>query len=240
MQNTFTVNWRRYAQTYDILLEYNPFYQQLFKEVIAEVKQWDIKKDDFIADIGAGTGNYSIKMAQLFPQAEIFHIDNDGGMNAVTRDKIEKTPLRNHHFLEKDIEDVYMASNSLRAIISIHALYIFQDPKMVLTYMFNWLEFGGYAIFVDPGRVANMLNWQLAIGQHLIRKYGLRKTMEIMKQAREINDQNAYIRERQLRGELWTHSHQEFCEAVNEAGFTIISSKKTFRGISDLVIARKI
>jgi len=79
----------------------------------------------------------------------------------------------------------------------------------------------------------------LAIGAHLLRRHGLMKMLEIMREGREVSRQNDYIRRMQAQGVYWTHSHQEFCDAVRAAGFEIKTAKKTFRGYSDLVVAQK-
>lgn len=239
MQTQQTVSWKTYAQTYDMLLQYNPFYQQVHQEVMEAVKDWKMAKGDCIADLGAGTGNYSIALAKQFPQATVLHIDSDEGMNAVTRDKRESDNITNHHTLEKGIDDVKIEKESLKALVSIHALYTFPDPHKALREMYSWLEPGGCAVLVNSGRVVNVWSWQLAIGWHLLKTYGLKKTLEIMRQGKEVSKQNAYIRDMQVRGEFWTHTHKEFCEAVQNAGFEILESKKTFRGISDFVVVRK-
>ena len=75
------LDWAIYARTYDMLLNYNPFYQKLRKEVIEYTKDWPIQADDMILDLGAGTGNYSLALAAQFPEAQILHIEPNEGMN---------------------------------------------------------------------------------------------------------------------------------------------------------------
>ena len=239
MQTTAEVNWNTYAQKYDMLLAHNPFYQQLHKEVMEEVRKWGISPGDLIADIGAGTGNYSLTVAQLFPQATILHIDRDEGMNEQTAKKRSLEPVNNHRILSWGVDEIQLQPNSLTGLISIHALYTFPNPTMALRNMYKWLEPEGYAVLVNAGRIVKVLDWQLAIGWHLLRNYGLKKTLEILREGKEVSRQNAYIRDMQRKGTFWTHSHEEFCQAVVEAGFEIQSSRTCFRGISDFVVARK-
>ena len=234
------VNWNTYAQTYDMLLSYNPFYQQLHQEVMEHVSHWDIQSDDLLADVGAGTGNYSIALAQQFPQASVLHIDRDEGMNAVTAEKKSQAQLSNHQTLPFGIHEVNLEDESLKGLISIHALYTFPNPKRVIRDMYRWLEPGGYAVLVDAGRMLNILDWQVAIGWQLLRRYGFKKTVEVLKEGKEVSQQNAYIRDMQKKGTFWTHSHEEFCEAVEAAGFTLTHNTPTFRGYSDLVVVRKV
>lgn len=238
MELTANVNWASYALQYDMLFQYNPFYRELHREVMELVKNWEIPHGSVLADIGAGTGNYSLSMAELFPQATVLHVDKDPGMNAAARSK-RPVSLTNHHIYQVGVDEIELASDHLSGLISVHALYTFPKPEKVLRQMYDWLQPGAPAILVNAGRMVNVLSWQVAIGWHLIRNHGLRRALEIMQLGKEVSRQNAYIRDMQRQGIYWMHSHQEFCEAVSRAGFKIQSARTTFRGISDLVIAVK-
>ena len=239
MQTITKVSWNTYAQKYDMLLSYNPYYEQLQQEVMEHVKKWEIQSSDLLADIGAGTGNYSLLLAAQFPQATVMHVDKDTGMNARAAEKAQELELDNHRILPLGVEEVQFKANSLQGLISIHALYTFPYPEEVLKDMYHWLKPGGCAVLVDAGRMMKVLDWQLALGSHLVFRHGLRKTLEIFREGREVSKQNAYIRKMQQRGEFWTHSHEEFCEAVSNAGFEIQYQTTCYRGISDLVVVRK-
>ena len=239
MEAQQSLSWNTYADSYDMLIQYNPFYQKLHEEVIDEVKTWNIKKGDKIADIGAGTGNYSISMARLFPTASILHVDNDEGMNKQAYEKKRDQKLKNLQIIYQGIDEIEFQREELNGLISIHALYTFKDPLAVLRKMNNWLIPGSKVVLVNAGRMVNVLDWQLAIAWKMIQKAGLIKTIQILKEGKEVSRQNAYIRDMQKKGIFWTHSHLEFCETVEAAGFTILHSRDCFRGISDFVVAEK-
>lgn len=238
MQTT-EVDWHTYAQKYDMLLQYNPFYQQLHRQVMEEVYCLEIQAGDLLIDAGAGTGNYSIEMARAFPKAEVIHLDSNPGMNALATEKQLEAGLLNHQILHKPVSEAIILPHTVRAIVSVHALYAFPEPKTVLRRFYDWLEPGGHAVLVDAGRILNMWDWQLAIGWHLLRTHGLRQSLEILRDGKIVSRQNQYIRQMQQNGTFWTHSHTEFCEAVETAGFSVMSSGTTFRGYSDLVLACK-
>ena len=236
---TPTVDWHLYAEKYDMLLSYNPFYQQLQKEILVLINSWQIEAGDLIADVGAGTGNYSIPLALQFPQARIIHIDNNAGMNERAIQKKRQHEIENLDIFQQGMDEVYVSDNSLKGLVSVHALYTFPDPVEALQKMHGWLDTGGYGILVDPGRVVNVVRWQLAIGWHLVSRHGLSKTLKIFKEAKPVSEQNRIIRHMQRKGELWTHSHEDFCQTVEQAGFTILESRICFRGLSDMVVVAK-
>ena len=233
------VDWSSYAQTYDLLLSYNPFYQELYKEVIAVAQAWDIAEGSMIADIGAGTGNYSCTLAKLFPQAEVLHVDRDPGMCQVALQKVQNRGLNNIEIRNEGVDEVFIPPSSLGACTCIHALYTFPNPQQVLQNIYGWLTPGGLGIFVDPGRPVRVLDWQIAIARRMIQAHGLRKTLQVMREGKEVSKQNRRAARMQAEGKFWTHSHAEFCEAVIDAGFKILEAHTTFRGISDFVVAKK-
>ena len=236
---TANVDWNRYAQKYDMLIQFNPFYQNLQRDVLERTSQWEISPGDVIADIGAGTGNYSVGLASQFTHAQVWHVDRDPGMCAVAREKFENRGLENFKIQNQAVEELAFAPQSLKACLCIHSLYTFPDPAKLLQQIHGWLKPGGYGIFVDPGRIVRVREWQLAIGWQMIRKYGLVKTLQVMREGKEISKQNRQISKYQVDGTYWTHTPEQFRQAVTSAGFKIIESRLCFRGISDMAVAVK-
>ena len=233
------VDWHLYAEKYDMLLTYNPFYRALQQEVLNLIGTWKIDDGACLLDVGAGTGNYSVFMAGQFPQAQVLHIDNNKAMNARAILKKNARELPNLEICQQGIEEVRLQADSVQGIISVHALYAFPDPQEALRKMANWLEPGGLGILIDPGRIVNVVDWQMAIGLRLLSKYGLVKTLKIFREGKPVSQQNQNIRQMQREGKLWTHSTEEFCQAVEQAGFRILESRTCFRGLSDMAIVTK-
>ena len=233
------VDWHLYAEKYDMLLSYNPFYQALRKDVLEQVMTWEIDAGECLVDVGAGTGNYSVFMAGQFPGAQVIHVDNNEAMNDRAIHKKREKGITNLDVFQQGIEEVNLEANSVKGLLSVHALYTFPDPEKALHKMNSWLKPGGYGILIDPGRVVNVIDWQLAIGWHLISKYGLSKTLQIFREGKPVSQQNRYIRKMQAEGKLWTHSTEEFCQTIEKAGFEVLASRTCFRGLSDMAIVTK-
>ncbi|MEM7655122.1 MAG: methyltransferase domain-containing protein [Bacteroidota bacterium] len=234
-----TVSWTSYARSYDLLMTYNPFYQALHQEVMAEVQAWQLAPGDRLADFGAGTGNYSLALAHLFPHAQVLHLDNDPGMNARAAEKQQKQQLSNLSIQSLSMHEASFPPESLAGLISIHALYTFPQPFEALEVMYQSLQSGREAILVNAGRIVQVLPWKIAIGWHLLKTHGWADTRIILAEGKEVSRQNALIRQKQRSGEYWTHSHEEFCAAVRAVGFKIKTARTTFRGISDLLVVEK-
>ena len=132
---------------------------------------------------------------------------------------METQHLSNLNILPCYAEGVKLSPNSAQACISIHALYTFSNPAATIQNIYHWLKPGGHALLVDPGRKVKVLEWKLAIGWHLLRHHGLGKTLEIMRAGKEVSKQNAFIRNKQDTGDYWLHSHKEFIQTVQHAGF---------------------
>lgn len=231
------VDWYAYAQKYDLLLSYNPYYQEVYQKIRSIVQSWQLPEGAYVADLGGGTGNYSVEIARLLPQQHILHVENNAGMNAVAMRKAKG--LQNWKLIDKDIGDLVLEAKQLDAILCINALYTFPEPHLQLKRMYDWLAPDGKVVFVDPGRIMNVFSWRMAITWHLLRQHGLATTLSVFKEAKAIGEQNSYIRKMQLNGTYWTHSHAEFCEAIEVAGFSIKQARKCFRGDCDFVIAIK-
>ncbi|MEM6633537.1 MAG: methyltransferase domain-containing protein [Bacteroidota bacterium] len=167
------------------------------------------------------------------------HVDRDPEMCVVALEKKAKARLSNLDIWNEGVEELSFTPESLAACTCIHALYTFPKPQEILKKIYGWLTPGGYGIFVDPGRPVRVLDWQIAIGRQMLKTHGLKKTLQVMKEGKEVSKQNRRAAKMQATGTFWVYSHKEFCKSVENAGFVIEESWTTFRGISDLVVVRK-
>ncbi|MEL6633809.1 MAG: class I SAM-dependent methyltransferase [Bacteroidota bacterium] len=233
------VDWSLYAQKYDLLMEYNPFYQDLHREVLLKIDSWDIPPGACILDLGAGTGNYSVALAQRFPQAQIVHVDRDEGMNKVAERKRDELDLQNLQIISRSVKDIQFPQEKIQACVCIHSLYTLPEPEKILQNIRHWLVPGGWGLFVDPGSAVNVLDWQVAIIRRMVKEYGWKKTFQVLREAKIISQQNRAIRKKQIDGTYWTHSQEEFLDTLNRVGFEVLQAGRTYRNISDWAMVRK-
>ncbi|HET6980716.1 MAG TPA: methyltransferase domain-containing protein [Myxococcaceae bacterium] len=234
-----SVDWDRYASSYDLLAENNPPYQALVEEVVGLVTQLGVRPGALIADLGAGSGNISVPLAERHPQAHVVHVDSATAMNARAQAKAARRRLPNHRVEPCDAWEAPFRPGELTVAVMVNALYALPRPREYLARVFEWLEPGGFLVVSDPGRVVNVLDWSLFLLKHSLGTHGLAHTLSVFRKTRIASAENRKIGREQRRGRYWTHDLEEFRSAVEVAGFEVLEAHVTYRGGSDLVVARK-
>lgn len=234
-----STDWAAYATAYDMLLDHNPAYIDMQARALDAVERAALNDGATIADVGAGTGNASLAVAQRCPSARVLHIEPDEGMRRRAVTKGEERRIRNVTFMSLTVEELDFEDESLDAVVCLHALYTFPEPERALRAYARWLRPGGTAVIVDLGRVLDIGDWTRFFVGTLVRSVGPLGTAQVMWQGREILGQNRRIRDSQMDGSYWTHSHSEFLDSVSRAGLDVVEADTCFRGYSDFVVARR-
>ena len=233
------VNWDAYSRVYDVLLEHNPKYQDIVRYFSEEVSGWDLPENAVIADIGAGTGNFTRVAARSCPGASIIHLEPDSGMNLVAQQKIADERLENISIRNCTLDCAEFQENSIDGMVCVHALYTFSDPLEAIRKMYGWLKPGGYIFLCDIGRPLNIGRWSFYLMRSLVKQVGLIRAIAIYRNSGEIIRQNRNIKDCQVNGEYWLHSPEEFLKEVSSAGFSVERFFVCYRGDSDCLVGRK-
>ena len=236
---TKAVDWSAYALAYDVMATHNPAYQDIVAMCLEAASVWKLPKGARVVDVGAGTGNFSVLLAQRLSQSEIVHVDADKGMNRVAAEKAARAGVTNHRILHQSAEEVNFPSESVQAIVTVHALYAFKDPEDILRKMNRWLAPGGRLFACDIGRQMNVFDWTLYLWGGIARRKGLLKALQVAGTARQIFLQNWRASQTQGQGRYWRHAPEEFSRCFERAGFKVDSLSRCYRGDSDLILCHK-
>ncbi len=234
------VNWSAYARQYDLMAENNPAYQELLKLYTDILKSCAASKVDLVLDAGAGTGNFSLRAAEILSESRVTHLEPDSGMNLCARDKAQANHLNNLFVDERKIEGAEFPDEHFDLIVSVHALYTMPKPQEQLRRFAAWLRPSGQAFLCDFGRLMDVADWRSYLFQHLRQKSGLLNTLNLFWRGRELARQNKIVAALQKSGKYWLHTPEEFHAAVETAGFQIVRQELVYRGYSDLIIAKKL
>ncbi|MVN78478.1 methyltransferase domain-containing protein [Hymenobacter sp. HMF4947] len=92
------------------------------------VKELHLKPTDVVADIGAGTGFFSFRLAALVPQGEVLAVDIQPEMIAELKQRQLKNGLRNVEPVLGTISDPHLPAGKVDVVLIVDAYHEFDHP----------------------------------------------------------------------------------------------------------------
>ncbi len=149
------------------------------------VDAMQLKPTDVVADIGAGTGYFSIRIARKVPQGQVIGEDIQPEMIDLMKENIAKAGLSNVRPLLGTTEDPHLPAGSVDKVLMVDAYHEFDMPKEMMQGIVKGLKPNGQVVFVeyrgeDPAvpilphhkmTVAQLSAEMGAVGLHLVRQY---------------------------------------------------------------------
>lgn len=87
-----------------------------------------LKSDDVVADIGAGSGYHVFKMAPMLPDGKIYAVDIQPEMLAVIREKITMQKTTNVTPVQGSVQEVNLPENSIDKVLMVDVYHEFEYP----------------------------------------------------------------------------------------------------------------
>ena len=254
MQN-INVDWNRYAEQYDAICTSgsNPAYMQLLDKVVRYFKELPIKKRSLVADLGGGTGNFTLALAQHYPDSTFVIVDSSETMLEKAKGKAHIAGLENIDVVLGDVENIAQLttkySRPFTHVIMIHCLYATRSkedsakPHRILKNICEGMEDSSSRCFVsDINRQLNTSNWIPYCLWNAYRNLrSMKKTIQYFKENDQAKLANRYIDLQQKSGNYLVCELDEFVNMIRAAGFAKIHEKsdRYYRGRDNLVIAGK-
>lgn len=227
------VDWTAYADDYDLLLDYNPAYQDLIARFQAFLNASD-RPDPRVLDMGGGTGNFSAALLGTLPAARLTFLEPDPGMMQRAAAKLSR--WGDVDFALSGIAD-YQHDQRFDLIVATHALYTLPDPSAALRKLRDMASPGARLFAIDFGAPMRVWSWRLYLGGVLLRQLGLSETLRLMRAGKGVAQQNARIAQAQREGRYWLHDTPKFIKTVEAAGWRVTKAETVYRGCSTLVVA---
>ncbi|MDB5392791.1 MAG: methyltransferase type 11 [Rhodospirillales bacterium] len=145
----------------------------------------ELKPTDVVADIGAGTGYFSIRIARKVPQGSVIGEDIQPEMIDLMRENVTRASVGNVRPLLGSTEDPHLPAGTVDKVLLVDAYHEFDQPLEMMRGIVRGLKPNGQVVFVeyrgeDPAvpilphhkmTVAQLSSEMAAVGLHLVRRY---------------------------------------------------------------------
>ncbi|MBE9094311.1 class I SAM-dependent methyltransferase [Tychonema sp. LEGE 07203] len=113
------------------------------------VNNLDLKPTDIVADIGAGTGYFSFRIAALVPQGKVFAVDVQPEMiNFLELNKQERN-ISNVEPVLGSLDNPNLPENSVDLVVMVDAYHEFAYPREMMEGIVKALKPGGRAVSIE-------------------------------------------------------------------------------------------
>ena len=113
------------------------------------IEKLGMKPADVVADIGAGTGYFSFRIAPLVPQGKVIAVDIQPEMLALIADKQRGNGIRNVESLLGNIDDPKLKPASVDLVLMVDVYHEFSHPREMMTAIVRALRPGGRVALVE-------------------------------------------------------------------------------------------
>lgn len=161
----------------------------MFTDPVKNLKQFGLREDMIVADLGAGTGFYVINAAQMVPQGKVYAIEIQRDFLTTIKNKAKDACLDNIECLLGDVEKVggtHIRDQVVDAVIISNIFFQVENKDKFIEEAKRILKFEGRILLID------WLEDSSFIGSNF-------KTVIIPKEkTRELFEQKGFVFERDI------------------------------------------
>ncbi len=108
-----------------------------------------LKPTDHVADIGAGTGYYTFRMAQMVPEGKVYAVDIQPEMIALLRQKKREEGIENVQLIQGSTTDPKLPENSVDVVLFVDVYHELSHPREVLEKLVKAMKPNGRLILLE-------------------------------------------------------------------------------------------
>lgn len=113
------------------------------------IKNMELKPTDVVADIGAGSGYFTFRIAPAVPQGRAIAVDIQQEMLDFIEERKKETGLTNVETLLGQIDDTKLPEGQVDAVLMVDAYHEFSHPWEMMTSIVKGLKPGGRVIQLE-------------------------------------------------------------------------------------------
>src|SRR5262249_37858123 len=124
--------------------------REMEEQVSKLIEALKFKPGMIVADIGAGTGYHSLRIAKLVaPGGKVYAVDIQKEMLAIIKAKMKKQEIDNIEPILGTINDPKLPAAAIDVIFMVDVYHEFSHPYEMTTAMLAALKKGGKLVFVE-------------------------------------------------------------------------------------------
>lgn len=113
------------------------------------VKNMKLKPTDVVADVGAGSGYFTFRMAELVPKGKVHAVDISPQMLGIVRAKMRNLKATNVLPVQSTIKDTKLPPGSIDCVLIVDAYHEFSHPREMAESISRALRVGGRLILIE-------------------------------------------------------------------------------------------
>ena len=114
--------------------------------VVAEMK---LKPTDVVADVGAGTGYFTFRLAPLVPQGKVYAVDIQPEMLAVIEKRKQELKAANVIAVRSTETDMKLPANSIDVVLMVDVYHEFAYPREMMESIVRALKPSGRVVQIE-------------------------------------------------------------------------------------------
>ena len=113
------------------------------------IQMLELNPDDVVADIGAGSGYFTIPIAKKVPKGKVLAVDIQPEMLEILKQRAADTNIENISPVLGTITNPNLPESSVDLVLMVDAYHEFSHPREMMDAMITGLEPGGRVVLVE-------------------------------------------------------------------------------------------
>lgn len=124
----------------------------MFTDPVKNLKAFGLREDSIVADLGAGTGYYSVALGMLMPKGKVYAIELQKDFLDTIKRKVLEAHLNNIEIILGDVEKIggtKIADDTVDAVVASNILFQVKNKEKFIEEIKRILKTKGKVLLID-------------------------------------------------------------------------------------------